>query len=145
MLTLPTRGLKYGFQGTINGKNLRKIAFHLPTGSYHAPTGVYSPLALPWRHSCHFIYYNLLMTPADRIYRSINYNATFRWKVDCRPFDRCDSVRPPLGERPFTEIFLSCESIVHILYVEVQDLFRHIAMNLSPKTTRLLATVKEYR
>ena len=24
-LTLPTRGLKYGFQGTINAKNLRKI------------------------------------------------------------------------------------------------------------------------
>ena len=31
-LTRPTRGLKYGFQGTINAKNLRKIAFHLPTG-----------------------------------------------------------------------------------------------------------------
>ena len=31
-LTLPTRGLKYGFQGTINAKNLRKIAFHLPKG-----------------------------------------------------------------------------------------------------------------
>ena len=31
-LTLPTRGLNYGFQGTINAKNLRKIAFHLPTG-----------------------------------------------------------------------------------------------------------------
>ena len=23
---------KYGFQGTINGKNLRKITFHLPMG-----------------------------------------------------------------------------------------------------------------
>ena len=31
-LTLLTRGLKYGFQGTINAKNLQKIAFHLPTG-----------------------------------------------------------------------------------------------------------------
>ena len=31
-LSLPTRGLKYGFQGTINAKNLRKVAFHLPTG-----------------------------------------------------------------------------------------------------------------
>ena len=31
-LTLPTRGLKYGFRGTINAKNLHKIAFHLPTG-----------------------------------------------------------------------------------------------------------------
>ena len=38
-------------------------------------------------------------------------------------------------ERPFTEIFLSCKSIVHILYDEVEDVFRHIAMNLSPKTT----------
>ena len=32
-LTLPTRGLKYGFLGTVNAKNLRKIAFHLPTGA----------------------------------------------------------------------------------------------------------------
>ena len=31
-LNLPTRGLKYGFHGTINAKNLQKIAFHLPTG-----------------------------------------------------------------------------------------------------------------
>ena len=31
-LTLPTMGLKYGFQSTINAKNLRKIAFHFPTG-----------------------------------------------------------------------------------------------------------------
>ena len=31
-LTLPTRGLKNGCQGTINAKNLHKIAFHLPTG-----------------------------------------------------------------------------------------------------------------
>ena len=37
-LTLPIRGLKYGLQGTINAKNLRKIAFHLPTGGQHAPT-----------------------------------------------------------------------------------------------------------
>ena len=28
----PTRGLKYGFQGTINAKNLRKCRFHFPTG-----------------------------------------------------------------------------------------------------------------
>ena len=49
------------------------------------------------------------------------------------------------GERPFTEIFPSCESVVHILYDEVEDAFRRIAMNLSPKTTCLLATVKEYR
>ena len=31
-LILPTKGLKYGFQGTINAKNFRKIALHLPTG-----------------------------------------------------------------------------------------------------------------
>ena len=30
-LTLPMRGLKYGFQGTINAEKLRKIAFYLPT------------------------------------------------------------------------------------------------------------------
>ena len=30
--TLPTRGLKYGFQGTVIVKNLRKNRFHLPTG-----------------------------------------------------------------------------------------------------------------
>ena len=30
-LTLPMRGLKYGFQGTINAKISEKIAFHLPT------------------------------------------------------------------------------------------------------------------
>ena len=49
------------------------------------------------------------------------------------------------GERPFTEIFLSSESIVHILNDEVEDVFRHFAMNLCPKTTCLFATVKEYR
>ena len=27
-LTLPTRGLKYGFQGTINAKCLREIVIH---------------------------------------------------------------------------------------------------------------------
>ena len=31
-LNLPRRVLKYGVQGAINAKNLRKIAFHLPTG-----------------------------------------------------------------------------------------------------------------
>ena len=33
-LTLPTRGLKYGFQGTINAKNLRKNHFSPSTGGY---------------------------------------------------------------------------------------------------------------
>ena len=32
-LALPTRGLKYGFSGTMNAQNLRKIAFYLPTGA----------------------------------------------------------------------------------------------------------------
>ena len=32
-----------------------------------------------------------------------------------------------------------------VLHDEVEDVFRHITMNLSPKTTCLLATVKEYR
>ena len=31
-LTLPTRGLKYGFLGSLSAKNIRKIAFYLPTG-----------------------------------------------------------------------------------------------------------------
>ena len=31
-LTLPTRGLKYGFQGIVNAKNLRKNSFDLPKG-----------------------------------------------------------------------------------------------------------------
>ena len=51
-LTLPTRGLKYGFQGTMNAKNLRKIAFHLPAGGCMSRRGGYSPLALPWCHPC---------------------------------------------------------------------------------------------
>ena len=34
-LTIPTKELKYGFQGTTNSKNLRKtIVFHFPTGGY---------------------------------------------------------------------------------------------------------------
>ena len=32
-LSLPTRGLKYGFQGNIDAKISEKIAFHLPTGA----------------------------------------------------------------------------------------------------------------
>ena len=31
-LTLPMRGLKYGFQGIVNAKISDKIVFHLPTG-----------------------------------------------------------------------------------------------------------------
>ena len=42
-LNLPTRGLKYGFQGTINAKNLRKIAFHLPTGASMLRRGAIAP------------------------------------------------------------------------------------------------------
>ena len=36
-------------------KSQKKIAFHLPTGGWHAPTGGYSPLALPWRHHCNYL------------------------------------------------------------------------------------------
>ena len=32
-LTLPKRGLKYGFQCILNAKNLRKIVFHRPKGA----------------------------------------------------------------------------------------------------------------
>ena len=45
-LTLPTRGLKYGFQGTIYAKNLQKFAFRLTTGASKLRRGGYSPLAL---------------------------------------------------------------------------------------------------
>ena len=45
-LTLRTRGLKYGFQGTIYAKNLQKIAFRLTTGACKLRRGGYSPLAL---------------------------------------------------------------------------------------------------
>ena len=36
-LSLPTRGLKYGFQGIINTKNLRKNRFHLPMRGLACP------------------------------------------------------------------------------------------------------------
>ena len=42
-LTLPTRGLKYGFQGTIIAKNLRKNCFSPYDGGYYVPTGGHSP------------------------------------------------------------------------------------------------------
>ena len=51
-LTLPTRGLKYGFQGTINAKNLRKNRFSPSHGGLACSNGGYSPLALPWLHPC---------------------------------------------------------------------------------------------
>ena len=38
-LTRPTRGLKYGAQGTINARNHQKIAFHLPTGGLASSDG----------------------------------------------------------------------------------------------------------
>ena len=49
-LTLPTRGLKYGFQGTINAKNLQQNRVSLSDGGLACSDGGYSPLALPWRH-----------------------------------------------------------------------------------------------
>ena len=52
-LTLPMSGLKYGFQGAINAKNLRQNRFSPSQGgSQQAPAGGYSTLALPWRHTC---------------------------------------------------------------------------------------------
>ena len=58
---------------------------------------------------------------------------------------RLEAERPSRcsGEGPFTEIFLSCKNIVHILYDEFEDVFRHIVMKLSPKTANFFATVKE--
>ena len=49
-LTLPTRGQKYGFQDTINAKNLRKNCASPSDGGLACADGGYSPLALPWRH-----------------------------------------------------------------------------------------------
>ena len=43
-LTRPTRGLKYGFQGTINVKNLRKSRLSPSDGGYSHPS---PPLAPP--------------------------------------------------------------------------------------------------
>ena len=60
-------------------------------------------------------------------------------KLEAERRSRCS------GEKPFTEIFLSCKSIVHIFYGEVEDIFSHIAMNLSPNATCLFGTVKDYR
>ena len=45
-LTLPMRGLKYGFQGTINAKNLRINSFS------PSDREAIAPLALPWCHPC---------------------------------------------------------------------------------------------
>ena len=42
-LTLPMRGLKYGFQGTISAQNLRKNRFHLPTGASMLRRGAIAP------------------------------------------------------------------------------------------------------
>ena len=50
-LTHPTRGLKFGFQGAINAKNLRTTCFPPSDGGLACSDGMgYSPLALPWRH-----------------------------------------------------------------------------------------------
>ena len=46
-LVPPTRGLKYGFQGTINAKNLQKSRFSPFEGVLACFDGGYSPLALP--------------------------------------------------------------------------------------------------
>ena len=50
-LTLPTRGLKYGFQVTMTAKNLRQNRFSPSDGEVSIlRRGDYNPLALPWRH-----------------------------------------------------------------------------------------------
>ena len=46
-LTLLTRGLKYGFQGTIDAKNLRKYRFSPSDGGLACPDGGYCPLPFP--------------------------------------------------------------------------------------------------
>ena len=46
-LTLPTRGLKYGFQGTINAKNLRKTGDSPSYGGLACSDGGYSPPLAP--------------------------------------------------------------------------------------------------
>ena len=49
-LTLPTRELKYGFQGTINAKNLRQDRFSPPDGGLAcSDEGAIAPLTFPWR------------------------------------------------------------------------------------------------
>ena len=53
-LAIPTRGLKYDFQGTINAKNLRKKSLFTFRRGLACSDGGYSPLALPWRHLCYY-------------------------------------------------------------------------------------------
>ena len=58
-LTLPTRGLKYGFQGTINAKNLRKNRLSPSDGV--ASMLRRGAIALPWSHSCRQNYANAMI------------------------------------------------------------------------------------
>ena len=53
-LILPKRGLKYGFQGTINTKNRRKsrLFFTSRQGVACSDGRAIASLALPWRHPC---------------------------------------------------------------------------------------------
>ena len=85
---------------------------------------------------------NGIMTPGISTILKIRFttgdNVLEGLRLEAERASRCS------GVRPITEVFLSCESIVHILYDEVEDVFRHIAVNLSPKTAGLFATVKEY-
>ena len=43
-LNLPTKGLKYGFQGIVNAKNLRQTSFSSSEGASMFRQGGYSPL-----------------------------------------------------------------------------------------------------
>jgi len=49
------------------------------------------------------------------------------------------------GERQFAEIYLGSKSIVEILDDKIQNVFRHIMMNLSPKIAGILTTLTKYR
>ena len=49
-LTLPTSWLKYGFQGTINARNLRKNRVSPSDGGLACSDGGLYPLAFSWRH-----------------------------------------------------------------------------------------------
>ena len=51
-VTLPTRWLKYGFLGTINGKNFRKNHFLPSKGGLACSDGGYSPHSPPLALRC---------------------------------------------------------------------------------------------
>ena len=62
-LNLPTRGLKYGFQGILNAKSLRQVVFHLPTGATMFRQGDIEPSSPPLAPP---VLLSALHTPNDR-------------------------------------------------------------------------------